>query len=114
MLAVRAAILALATTFLILPIAPSGGSRRSQGAAGDFAAYRLDRVIVQPAVVSRPRTLTVRSFAPWKARPKMFLGESDHQLPEEIDLGRVVVPRGLSSPAAATASRPPALSPLRC
>jgi hypothetical protein len=116
MFALRPAILALALGVLISPAVPTGESSPSVANRHEITACRLHPDTLQPRVSERPRSSGLAYFTPWKARPKMFLGERDQQLAEESDLGPVLVPGQHSSFAsiASNSSRAPILSPLRC
>ena len=41
------------------------------------------------------RAATLAQFTPWRARPKIVLGETNHKLVDESDLGPVLVPSRL-------------------
>jgi hypothetical protein len=116
MFAVPPAIMVLAMGVLISPAVPTGESSPSSANKHEITACRLDVVTFHPLISERPRSSGLTYFTPWKARPKMFLGESDQQLAEESDLGPVLVPGQLGSFAsiASNSSRVPILSPLRC
>jgi hypothetical protein len=112
MFAVRTAILAIG-----LATSLSAPHRMSSAPATHphVAAFRLDHRIVQSAVFRLVRTAKVTHFTPWKARPKIFLGEPAN-FPEETTSEPVLLLREvtLRSTPIVTTSRNPGLSPLRC
>ena len=116
MIAVRAAALAIALCVLSPPFTPAGSSDGTPLERRAVATFQLNSMIVRQVIFGLPRSSKLAHFAPWKARPKIVLGESDQKLPEETDLGPALLPSGLSSPmsTAPTTSRQPSLPPLRC
>jgi hypothetical protein len=98
---------------LSAPTAKTTGSPRGNDT---IATFQCNSMIAPPARFALPRSSKLTYLTPWKARPKIVLGESDERLSEESDSGPVLFPSGLSSalPTPTTTSRQPSLSPLRC
>ena len=101
MFAVRSAIMTLGlVTWLTAP----SGSSSALAAHREVAAFRLDPTIVRSAAFTLLRTSELTHYIPWKARPKMFMGESGN-LPDEATSGPVLFARARV--------RPPRRSPPR-
>ncbi len=113
MFAVRSALLALGLLVTSLT-APSGPSS-ALPAHREVAAFRLDPTIVRSTAFSLLRTSKLTRYTPWKARPKMVMGEPGN-LPDWASSEPVLFPHAPSSSTSAiiTTSRTPGLSPLRC
>jgi hypothetical protein len=116
MFAVQSAIVAIAMGLLTSPAVATGESAPSTAKTHELTACQLDPATFHAVTFRLPRSSRLTIYTPWKARPKMFLGEKDQQLAEESDLGPVLVPGQHSSVAsiASNSSRSPILSPLRC
>ncbi len=112
MFAVRSAIMAIG---LVSWLTAASEQSRALAVHGEVVAFRLPPTIVRPAAFSVARASKLTYYTPWKARPKMFLGESDNPS-GEASFEPVLFPRALSSSTSAITAefRTPGLSPLRC
>ena len=116
MFAVRSAIIALVLGLLPSSAVPTGGPSPSTARPHAATACRLAPLTLPPVMFGLPQSSGLTRFIPWKARPKIVLGESDQQLFEESDLGPILVPgqHSVFASIASNSSRLPILSPLRC
>jgi len=116
MFAARWAILLVALNLVISSAALCGTSGESQGKEFTITTCQPDPSFAQFVVLRLPQSASLSRFIPWKARPKIVLGDTHSPLAEEDDLGPVPFPRGPVSPRSiqSTASRLPTLLPLRC
>jgi hypothetical protein len=116
MITVRAVISAAAFCVMSSPFVPDALNSCSPRASHASAIFQFNSGIARPMSVGLPQSSTLTRFTPWKARPKIVLGESDQRLYDETDLGPALMPVGLSSsvPTTTTTLRRPSLPPLRC
>ena len=116
MFAGRSAMLIVAVC--LLASAPVHGGRPVESSSmrtDAVSAYQLESSTGW-LLARAPRSTTLAQFTPWRARPKILLGETDHNLLVESDLGPVLVPSRLitAMPTLLASPRLPMAPPLRC
>ncbi len=116
MFAIRPAIAVILLSLCHSPSAFAAESTESPASGAVFATARVCSSIACPVGLAFPRSSSLARFAPWKARPKIVLEETNHQFREESDSGLALVLSTFSSPPciATTTPRAATMSPLRC
>jgi hypothetical protein len=116
MLAARSAILLVALNLVVSPAALCGSSGESPRKDCLITSSHFDPSVARLIVARLPHSSGIACFTPWKARPKIVMGETHSPLAEEDDLGPMPLPHGPISPWSidSTASHLAVLPPMRC
>ena len=117
MFATRSAIMLLVGCIFLSPSAQASQSTQlSAKCAGVFAACQPTSSVDWQVLAPAPPDATLAQFAPWRARIKSVLGDTDHKMICESDLGPALVPRLLIDLTLLplTSCRLPIIVPLRC